>query len=306
MDNLRGKTAFITGGASGIGLGIARACGEEGMNIVIVDLRQQAIDEALPIFEEKGWPVMGIKLDTTNREEYVKAADAAEAKFGKIHLLVNNAGIGGAHGPLWDVSAKDTDFAINVNLFGVLNGIQAILPRIIAHGEGGHVVSTASKAGLIPVPNCGLYNVTKSAVIGITETLATDLMGTNVGASVLCPGPFQSNLGQSSRQVQEESLGEKLPEMERPEPPKDAPPIDITTLFRDPLDAGRRVVRGVKRGDIYILTHSDFKDGFVERAKAIERAFPDEPVNKPLMDAFPFLMRNPVFETQTQVPAMEK
>ena len=170
MKDLKGKTAFITGGASGIGLGIAKAFAKEGMNIVIADIRQKAIDEALPIFKENGWPAHGIQLDVTDREAYERAADEAEAKFGKIHVLVNNAGLGVPEGPVWNVSYKDVDLMVDVNLKGVLNGIMVMVPRIMKHGEGGHIVSTASKAGLIPVPGFTLYNSTKRAVIAIMET----------------------------------------------------------------------------------------------------------------------------------------
>ena len=305
MESLKNKTAFITGGASGIGLGIAKACADEGMNIVIVDLRQNAIDEVLPYFEEKNVPVLGIRLNVTDRVEYTKAADAAEAKFGNIHLLVNNAGISGANGPLWAVSAEDTDFALDINLRGVLNGIQTIVPRMLAHGEAGHIVSTASKAALIPVPGCGLYNLTKQAVVGISETLAEDLIGTNVNASVLCPGPFSSNLGTSSMEIEAELLGREIKKREMREPPKDAPPIDFSKVFNTPENAGLRVVRGIKRNDLYILTHSSFKKGFEERASAISRAFPDEPFNEDLAKAFGMLLHNDIFDKQTQVPALD-
>ena len=309
MENLKGKTAFITGGASGIGLGIAKACAKEGMNVVIADMRQSAIDEVLPIFKENNWPAIGIRLSVTDRQAYSKAADEAEAAFGNIHLLINNAGIGCAGGPLWEVSHKETDLAISVNLTGVLNGIQEILPRMLRHGEGGHIVSTASKAALIPVPGCGLYNVTKQAVVGIMETLALDLDGTNVGASVFCPGGYETNLGKSSFEVTAELLGEtsKLPP---PPPPKDGEEMPIIEgwdeVIRSADDAGERVVRGVKRGDLYILTHSEFKKGFESRANAILRAFPDEIPNKRYSEVFPLLTYNPVFDKQTQVPALHK
>lgn len=309
MENLKGKTAFITGGASGIGLGIVKACAKEGMNVVIADMRQSAIDEALPIFKANGWPVLGLRLNVTDREAYAKAADEAEAVFGKIHLLVNNAGIGCAGGPLWEVSYKETDLALSVNIIGVLNGIREILPRIIKHGEGGHVVSTASKAALIPVPGCGLYNVTKQAVVGIMETLALDLDGTNVGASVFCPGGYETNLGVSSFQVTAELMGD-APKMPPPPPQKDGearPRIEgWDEVIRSPDDAGERVVRGVKRGDMYILTHSEFKKGFESRANAILRAFPDEAPNKRYSEVFPLLTYNPVFDKQTQVPALHE
>jgi NAD(P)-dependent dehydrogenase (short-subunit alcohol dehydrogenase family) len=309
MENLKGKTAFITGGASGMGLGIAKACAGEGMNIVIADMRQNALDEALLIFRENGWPAIGLKLDVTDREAYAKVADEAQAAFGNIHLLVNNAGIGCAVGPLWAVSTKETDLAVHVNLFGVLNGIQEIVPRMIKHGEGGHIVSTASKAALLPVPGCGLYNFTKQAVVGVMETLAEDLAGTNIGASVFCPGGYQTNLGQSSFEVTAALLGDAAAPPPPPPPPrKDGDSASVfagwSEVIRSADDAGERVVRGVKRGDLYILTHSEFKKGVESRFNAILRAFPNETPNPRYSEVFPFLTYNAMFDKQTQVPAL--
>ncbi|MDR2530380.1 MAG: SDR family NAD(P)-dependent oxidoreductase, partial [Oscillospiraceae bacterium] len=247
MESLKGKTLFVTGGASGIGLGIAKAAAVEGANIFIADLRQSAIDESLAWFKENNYPAAGAKLDVSDRSAFKVAADAAEAKFGKIHILINNAGIGCASGPLWSVSAEDTDFALRINLVGVLNGIQEIVPRILKHGEEGYIVSTASKAGLIPVPGCGLYNLTKQAVVGISETLASDLKGTKVGAAVLCPGPFTTNLGKSGQEVEAELLGREIKPFLPPqpkdgeEPPKrPAPPadVDFTKIMRSIDEAG--------------------------------------------------------------------
>lgn len=305
MENLKGKTAFITGGASGMGLGIAKACAKEGMNVVIADMRQSALDEALPLFKKNNWPALGLRLNVADRDAYTKAADDAEAAFGNIHVLVNNAGIGCAGGPLWAVSHKETDLALSINLTGVLNGIQEIMPRILKHGEGGHIVSTASKAALLPVPGCGLYNVTKQAVVGIMETLMEDLVGTNVGASVFCPGGYETNLGRSSSEVTAELLGVA---QKAPPPPKDggAMPSEWNEVIRPAEDAGERVVRGIKRGDLYILTHSEFKEGFEARANAILRAFPDEVPNPRYSEIFPFLTYNAVFDQQTQVPALER
>ena len=312
MENVKGKTAFITGGASGLGLGIAKACAKAGMNIIIVDMRQKAIDEVLPIFKENGWPVHGIVLDVTDREAYVKAAEEAEATFGNIHILVNNAGIGVPEGPVWTDSYKDVDLMIDVNLKGVLNGIMTIVPRMLAHGEDSHVVSTASKAGLIPVPGFTLYNATKQAVIAIMETLASDLADKNIGSSVFCPGPFQSNLGQSSGEVRAAHLGVDLPPVSPPPaPPKDGeapavPQVDFSKIIKPADEAGERVLRGILRGDLYIITHVDFKKGVQARSDALLRAFPDEPLNEEFLKVFSMLAYNPVFDKQTLVPALEE
>jgi NAD(P)-dependent dehydrogenase (short-subunit alcohol dehydrogenase family) len=154
MISLQGKTAFITGGASGMGLGIAKACAREGMNVVIADFRQSAIDEAIALFKAHSWNAYGINLDVTNREAYARAADEAEAIFGKIHVLVNNAGISTFEPKITQgiYDWKDIDFDIDVNYKGVLNGIVLIVPRILKHAEGGYVVSTASMSGLVPFP----------------------------------------------------------------------------------------------------------------------------------------------------------
>jgi NAD(P)-dependent dehydrogenase (short-subunit alcohol dehydrogenase family) len=312
VENLKGKTAFITGGASGLGLGIAKACAREGMNIVIADLRKSAIDQVLPMFKENGWPAIGIELDVTDREGYVRAADEAEAAFGKIHVLVNNAGIGAAEPRPAEgkFDYRDIDLAIDVNYKGVINGIMTIVPRIVKHGEGGHIVSTASKAGVVPVPGFILYNSLKNAVISVMETLACDLKKYNIGSSVFCPGPYSTNLGQSSGEVRAKHLGVEVPQMAPPKrdpnaKPPEGPQIDFSKIMRDPEEAGRRVVRGIKRNDLYILTHSDFKKGWEARAAAVARAFPDEPSNPDFMKVFPMLAYNPIFEIQTQVPALE-
>jgi len=172
MKDIEGKVAFITGGASGIGLGIAKACARHGMKVVIVDSRQDALDEAMAYFKEKNLPVHPIKLDVTDREAYVKAADEAEAVFGKIHVLVNNAGVASG-GPVQMTTYKDWDFSMEVNVGGAINGLVTILPRILKHGEGGHIVSTSSTAGFCAVGGNVVYNTTKYAIAGMMETVAT-------------------------------------------------------------------------------------------------------------------------------------
>ncbi|HHT17355.1 MAG TPA: SDR family NAD(P)-dependent oxidoreductase [Papillibacter sp.] len=309
MVNFTGKTAFITGGASGIGLGIAKACAKRGMNVVIADINKSAVDETVTLFENNCWPVLGLQLDVTDRAAYKKAADEAEYKFGKIHLLVNNAGIGVPEGKLWEDKNEDIDLAIDINYRGVLNGIKEIVPRILRHGEEGHVVSTASKAAIVPVPGFTLYNSLKMAVVTVMETLAVDLRETNVGSSVFCPGPYQSNLGYSSGRIRSERLGVEMPSFGAPKDGEKAPPpprmdVDFTKVIRYPEDAGERVLRGVERGDLYIFTHADFKRGWDARAAAISKAFPDEPDNPDFQKVFPMLVYNPIYEKQEKVPGL--
>jgi len=307
MEDVKGKVAFITGGASGIGLGIAKAFTKVGMKVVIVDSRQDALDEVMAYFKENGGEVHPIQLDITNREAYIKAADEAEEVFGKIHVLINNAGVASG-GPLQNLTFKDWDYSIGVNITGAINGLVIILPRILKHGEGGHIVATSSTAGLGAVNGNIIYNTTKYAIAGMMETLAGDFDGTNVGASVLIPGPTTTNLGMSSFANRPEHLkneGQQWPPAPPPtkdgEPPRRPPPFD-TTLFMDPVETGERVLRGIKRNDIFIHTHPEFREGYIARHDAIIRAIPDEPINekrRDLVKKFGTLMYNPFYERQT-------
>jgi NAD(P)-dependent dehydrogenase (short-subunit alcohol dehydrogenase family) len=308
MKDLKGKVAFITGGASGIGLGIAKACARHGMKVVIVDKRQKALDEAMAYFKEKKLPVHPIQLDVTDREAYAKAADEAEKVFGKIHVLVNNAGVGSG-GPIQMTTYKDWDYSVGVNLGGVINGVMTILPRILKHGEGGHIVSTSSTNGIAATGVSIPYCTTKFAVAGMMEALATEMQDKGIGASVLIAGPNMTNLGQSSFENRPEHLrneGETWP----PKPPPGAPkrprrsPEEMMTAFIDPTETGERVVRGIRNNDLFIHTHPEFKEGYIARHEAIIRAIPDEPRNQKRYDiisTFGTVFYNDIYDKQKPV-----
>src|SRR6267143_6998295 len=173
MQNLPGKTAFVTGGASGIGLGIAKALLGAGMNVVIADIRDDHLEAAraeLGAAER----VLALKLDVTDRADYARAADAAEARFGKIHVLCNNAGVA-VVGPTELATFADWDWVMGVNLGGTINGIVTILPRILRHREGGHIVNTASMSGLVPHPGATLYGTSKGALVHMIECMRAEL-----------------------------------------------------------------------------------------------------------------------------------
>ncbi len=302
MKDVKGKVAFITGGASGIGLGIAKVFAHNGMKVVIVDARQDALDEAMKYFTAKKLSAHPIKLNVTDREAYARAADEAERVYGKIHVLVNNAGVG-TGGPLQTCTFKDWDYSIGVNVGGVVNGIVIVLPRILKHGEEGHVVSTSSTAGLCAVGGSGMYTATKFFVTGMMESLATDLQGTNVGVSVLYPGPTTTNLGVSSqvnrpKELQNESAPPRMP----PPGMRQGPMADAAQYFMSPVEMGARVLRGILRGDLMINTHPEFKAGYAVRGEAVLRSIPDEPPNTKraeALKAFGTLTYNPIYEKQT-------
>jgi NADP-dependent 3-hydroxy acid dehydrogenase YdfG len=308
MEDVKGKVAFITGGASGIGLGIAKAFDKAGMKVIIVDSRQNALDEAMTYFRENGGEVHPINMNVTDREAYARAADEAEEKYGKIHVLVSNAGVASG-GPLQNITFKDWDYSIGINITGVVNGLVIVLPRILKHGEGGHVVSTSSTAGFCAVNGNIIYNTTKYAIAGMMETLAGDLEGTSVGASVLIPGPTMTNLGPSSFANRPEHLkneGQEWP----PKPPvgKDGKPMrrppmmDFRKVFMDPVETGERVLRAIRRNDLFIHTHPEFREGYMARHDAVIRAIPDEPPNEEraeIIKKMGTLAYNPVYEKQT-------
>ncbi len=305
MKDVAGKTAFVTGGASGMGLGMARVFAGAGMKVVIADIRQEALDAALAGFG-RGQHVHAIRLDVTDRERWAAAADEAERVFGRIHVLVNNAGVG-VVGPMQTATFKDWDFNMGVNVGGVINGIVTVLPRMLAHGEEGHIVTTSSTGGFSAVGGAGLYCTAKFAVAGMMESLATDLKGTPIGASVFFPGPVQTSLGLTTDATRPAHLrnepGEAPPLVGQGRGPR---PAFDPSIFMTPEEVGRRVLRGIRRGDLFIMTHPEFRAGIVARNEALLRAIPDEPPNHArheVIKMFGTLCYNPVYDGQQRVPA---
>ena len=299
MQDLHNKVAFITGGGSGIGLGIAIACVQRGMKAVLADIRQDHLDQALSLFKQRAQEknVHAIRLDVTDRTAYESAAAEAGRVFGKVHLLCNNAGIGIA-GPFKQCTYADWDWGLGVMLGGVINGTIALLPRILTHGEGGHIVNTASTAGVIAVPNCSIYNTSKAAVIALSETLRSELAADNVGVSAFCPGPVLTNIGESAKirpekykkesglAAYEQQRRQQMAAVQQSGPP---PWMSIE-------ECGERVLRGVERNDLYIFTHREFKEGVEERMDAMLASFPDEAIDQTRAAMIPYLTSNPIFK----------
>jgi NAD(P)-dependent dehydrogenase (short-subunit alcohol dehydrogenase family) len=192
----QGKTAFITGGASGAGLGQAKIFGGSGCNIVIADIRQEAIDAALDELKGRGIKAHGIRLDISDRAAFAAAADEAESVFGPLHLLFNTAGVS-IFGPLEQAAYDDYDWIFGVNMWGVVNSMQTWVPRMIAHGEGGHIVNTASLGCFFANSGAGIYSASKFAVHGISMAMRDALKDKGIGVSVLCPANIRSNIAES-------------------------------------------------------------------------------------------------------------
>ena len=196
MRDLKGKTAVVTGAGSGIGLGIARALAGAGINLVLADIQQTHLDEARAAIEAKGGRAITLPTDVSDPDQVAAVARVAQEHFGKLHVAVNNAGIAMHGTPVADVSTEAWRRVLGVNVLGVINGIHAFVPAIRGHGEGGHVVNTASISGFFIRRGSeqGAYSMTKYAVVALSEALKQELDGSGIGVSVLCPGPVRTRI----------------------------------------------------------------------------------------------------------------
>lgn len=286
--DVEGKVAFVTGGASGIGLGIARAFARAGMNVMIADIREDHLKSALSTFSDNK-RVRGLKLDVTDRPAMARAVEETLRAFGKIHVLCNNAGVGLA-GPMKLATHADWDWVMGVNVGGVINGIVSFLPRMLAQGEGGHIVNTCSMSGILPHGGAGIYTTSKAAVIGMSEVLRSELAEEKNGVSAFCPGPVQTNIAQSGKTRPAHLADTGYAEFDRAREGR-----SVSPLYMEPLLVGERVLEGVRKNELFIFTHSEFRDGVRERCDAIMAAIPDRPEDPAFKALVPFLLRNPIY-----------
>lgn len=292
LHDLSGKVAFITGGSSGIGLGIARACSEAGMKVVITYRTPKHYDQARTYFQDDNAGFHGISVDVTDRDGMARAADEAEKVFGNVHLLVNNAGVGG--GAVTQATFNDWDFAVGVNILGVANGVQIFAPRMIAHGEPAHIVSTSSMSGLFIGGTATVYTTTKYAVVGMMESLRAEMAPHNIGVSAFCPGVVRSNIRDFNRNRPEDLKNPASVQQERNRQMQqrmaqararmsEEQLADMRERYSegamDPLECGRKVLRGVRRNDLFIITHPEYGQGIEDRGEALTLSIPsgDEP-----------------------------
>jgi NAD(P)-dependent dehydrogenase (short-subunit alcohol dehydrogenase family) len=292
MKTIAGRTAFITGGASGIGLGISKAFVKAGMKVAMADIRSDHLDAAIGYFAEqdKRDQVHPVLLDVTDRRAMAGAAAEAERIFGNIHVLVNNAGVG-VTGPVKQARFDDWDWGMDVNLGGVINGIVIFLPYLLKHGEGGYIINTSSMAAIVPMQRAAIYITAKSAVLGLSEVLRGELAADNIGVSAFCPGPVQTNISESPKlrpdKYRKES-GFADAEKNLLQRPNDS-------TWMDPVECGERVLQGMLDNDLFIFTHPEFKKGTAERCEAILAAFPHEPINEARYRAIKWLTENSIY-----------
>ena len=269
MKDLAGRTAFVTGGANGIGLGLARVLLDQGCKVAIADIREDSIEAALATLDNR--EVMGVKLDVTSRDRFAEAADEVEERLGPVSLLFNNAGIN-LFRSIDESSYADWDWVLGVNLGGVINGVATFVPRMKERGQGGHIVNTASMASFLASAMPGIYNCSKFAVRGLSESLRHSLHPHGIGVSVLCPGLVNSEIYRSDEI--------RTPGTEQGGHATDPAFVEmlgnVHKFGMDPVEVAEKVVAAIRANRFYIFSHPEFKDELREVFDQILENFTDE------------------------------
>ncbi len=292
MQDLKDKVAFVTGGSSGIGLGIVKVLAAEGMKVAFSYRRQDHLDQAMGYFRAKpGLLVHPIRVDVTDRTGLSAAKGEIERVYGPVDVLVNNAGVG-ILGLMEQASFSDWDWVMGVNIGGVVNALVIFLPDMIAGGREAHIVNVASMGGIAALGSAGVYTATKYAVVGLSEALRTDMIGRNVGVSVYCPGTVKSNIGEGGRMRPAEFKDSGYAPQE-PAPPGDDSFMDVAM---DAVVAGRHVLRGIKENQLFIISHPEFRDVLRARHAKIEASISAEPVDRARADSVKWILSNRIYD----------
>ena len=271
MFKFEGRTAIISGGAEGIGLSIAKALGEQKMNIVLADIDEKNLLKSSAELESLGIPVLGALLDVADEMQWKSVADKAIEKFGKVHIVVNNAGVGGDSGPIENQETEGWQWALGVNLMGVVYGAKVMTPLIKDHGEGGWILNVSSMAGMGGVPYSGAYTASKAAVVALSESWAAELQDKRIGVSVLCPAFVQTRIYDSERNRPDKYKSENY-QIEN----ESSFSKQTKQMVKDGIDVsivGKRVVEAINHGELYIFTHPNYRQVNQERFNGIDEAF---------------------------------
>ena len=271
MFKFEGRTAVISGGAEGIGLSIAKALGEQKMNIVLADIDEKNLLKSTAELESLGIPVLAALLDVADEMQWKSVAEKAVERFGKVHMVVNNAGVGGDSGPIEDQETEGWQWALGVNLMGVVYGAKVMTPLIKGHGEGGWILNVASMAGMGGVPYSGAYTASKAAVVALSESWAAELKDKRIGVSVLCPAFVQTRIYDSERNRPDKYKSENY-QIEN----ESSFSKQTKQMVKDGIDVsivGKRVVEAINHGELYIFTHPNYRQVNQQRFNGIDEAF---------------------------------
>jgi len=271
MRELTGKTAFVTGGASGIGLALGRAFAQAGMKVMLADIEADALAAAVKSLEHVRPGVRGVICDVADPSSVERAATASYEAFGNVHVVCNNAGVA-AGGGIDNISLDNWRWVLDVNLMGVLHGIRSFLPHIRGHGEGGHFVNTASMAGMQSGLGFSPYGASKFAVVSMSEGLAAQVRPLGIGVSVLCPSFVRTGIGESGRN-RPQRYG-PTPSLD-PNSPAAAVVAEIAARLQaglDPAAVAERVLDAIRNDELYVFTHPNMRGEVDERFAAIQAA----------------------------------
>ena len=270
MQDFEGKVAVVTGGASGIGLAMATRFAAEGARLVLADIEEDVLEQAAAGLRNGGAEVLTVQTDCGDAASMDNLAEESLGHYGSVHIVCNNAG-GGGRGRMWELSVNDWEFVLRVNLWGVIHGVRVFAPHLVERDEG-HIVNTASMAGLVSTAGSGPYNVSKHGVVTLSETLYGELRdaGSNVGVSVLCPGIISTNLRNSERNRPDHlrDLSDEELEARTQRTPGFSDRSRLRAL--EPEWAAECVLEGVRANRFYILTHEDHEGQIARRHDAIQ------------------------------------
>ena len=285
MKDLKGKTAVITGGAEGIGFHLARVLAQRGMNIMLADIDKKMLTQAVSALKEEGFQAEGTICDVIRKEDHEKTAQKTLDVFGKIHLLVSNAGVA-CEGAQHRVEDNDWRWVIEANLMSVVYGAQVYVPIMKSQNEGGHVMNVASIAGMKGFSFAGPYCATKAAVVSLSETWRSEFEGSGIEVSVFCPGFVKSRIYDSKRNRHEQFGGPVYFEDRLKEKPRLAAQKEIVTTGIDTEIAANRALEGLENGEFYIFSHPHFHQTIDERCAELKQAF-ETAHNSPALETVP-------------------
>jgi NAD(P)-dependent dehydrogenase (short-subunit alcohol dehydrogenase family) len=271
MRQLAGKTAFVTGGASGIGFALARAFAEAGMKVMLADIERDALSAAVEGLRILGPDVRGITCDVADPVSVERAASASFEAFGNVHIVCNNAGVGGGSG-IDGISLDTWRWVLDVNLMGVVHGIRTFLPHMRAHGEGGHIINTASMAGMLSGLGFSPYAASKFAVVTMSEGLALQLAPLGIGVTILCPEFVRTRISESGRNRPERYGPMPVPDPASPAGVLAARLAELSRSGMDPSEVAARVLHAIREDELYVFTHPHMRTKLALRFATILEA----------------------------------